>query len=394
MTRVLLRRLAAVLAVTLGMGLLTGQAANAAVVVEVGNPAVTRVFHGATYAVVGFAAPGATVVLHYHRAGTAATDYSIERSVRADPTDGFWFRESVLDVDYRVFATVGIGNPHSPTLLFTSAGATSARITSTTPAETHKPFGQLFVVKGTAAPFIRVQLHYRRISAPTVDIARTVFTDQKGNWSRTALMDTSYTVFATIGSGNPHSATVGYFGHQAAVGDTLDIDYAPTSGLPSAVQTTLGVQFRSYDNPVVGITPPVGTRYTQAHVCVRNRGPQVFSDLPSGSFALIDGAVGFSSAVPPLSFTQGEIPLDLNGMAVNELRCGALLFAVPLSSTVNQLAYAPGLEASYYQGRWNVPGAPAAALTHSKAATKAPVPASLSPARTAAGSAPYELSSK
>jgi len=352
---VLLRRLAAVLAVALGVGLLTGQVASAAQVVYVGNPAVTRVYHGATIAVVGFAVPGATVVLHYHRAGTAATDYSIERSVRADPTDGFWFRESVLDVDYRVFATVGIGNPHSATLLFTSAGATPARITSTTPAQTHKPFYELFNVTGTAAPFIQVQLHYRRTSAPTVDIARTVFTDQTGSWSRTAVLDSSYTVFATIGLGNPHSATVGYFGHDATVGDILDVDFSPSSGSPNTVLTVLGAQFASYTDPVVGgATPPAGKRYTQAHVCVRNRGPQVFSDDPTGSFDLID-TVGSNPAISPEAFAQGEAPVNLSSMQVGELRCGALLFAVPLGSAYDQLGYAPGLVPNHYQVRWTLP---------------------------------------
>ncbi|MDQ2757077.1 MAG: hypothetical protein M3Y71_11005 [Actinomycetota bacterium] len=382
MTTMRFRRLAAVLAVTLGAGLLTTQVAVAAQGPYVANKAVTRVYHGATYTVLGYATPGTTVVLHYHRAGTAANDYSIERSVRA-AADGFWVRESVLDVDYRVFATVGTGNPHSATVLFTSSGATAPVITGPSQA---LPFGQLFTVRGTAAPFIQVQLHYRRTSAPTVDIARTVYTDENGAWSRTAVLDTSYTAFATIGLGHPHSATVTYTGHQATVGDKLDIDYAPTSGTPDNVLTTLGVEFRSYVDPRPDLTPPAGSRYTEAYLCVRNRGPQVFSDDPVNAFVLLDGAVGGRSAINPESSAQGHVQLDLTTMAVGELRCGALLFVVPLSSTTNQLAYAPGLLPNYYEGRWTVPSTPG--VTTTTATSGATAHGAVSPQVAAAGGSP------
>lgn len=84
------------------------------------NPATTYLAANGTFTVRGTSGPGAVVALHYHRAGTASSDYSIVRNIRAS-SSGSWARSSRLDADYRVFATVGVGNPHSQTVLFTSA---------------------------------------------------------------------------------------------------------------------------------------------------------------------------------------------------------------------------------------------------------------------------------
>jgi hypothetical protein len=94
--------------------------ANAAAGPVITNPATTYLRVNQQFTVKGTAKPGAVVVLHYHKAGTASSDYSIVRSVRA-ASSGAWSRASILNVDYRVFATVGIGNPHSKTVLFTAA---------------------------------------------------------------------------------------------------------------------------------------------------------------------------------------------------------------------------------------------------------------------------------
>lgn len=98
----------------------TASASVAAVGPSITNAAITYGKLNGAVAIRGMAPAGALVALHYHRSGTASTDYSIVRNVRADSI-GRWSRAFTLDTDYRVFATVGVGNPHSKTVLFTSA---------------------------------------------------------------------------------------------------------------------------------------------------------------------------------------------------------------------------------------------------------------------------------
>ena len=60
--------------------------------------------YGSVFAITGTAPVGETVSLHFHKAGTPATDYSIVRTVTADNT-GFWIRPIAAIVDYRYYAT-------------------------------------------------------------------------------------------------------------------------------------------------------------------------------------------------------------------------------------------------------------------------------------------------
>lgn len=382
------RRLAGGLTVALGMGLLTAQAADAgtSTVVIIDNPTTTHTYRGSTFTVVGFAVPNSTVVLHYHRAGTAPTDYSIERSVRSD-SNGVWYREAKLDVDYRVFATVGTGNPHSGTVLFTAASPSPVTISN--PGTTKLPFGQPFTVKGTAAPYVPVVVHYRRTSAPAVDIPRTVYTDRTGHWDRTAVEDTSYTVFATVGTANPHSSTVLFAGHQATVGDVLDIDVSPTSGPDTTVVTTVGTQLRRFSNTVPNATPAAGMRWVEVSVCVRNRGPEgYFYDGDTGSFYVRDSA---GKSYSDTDAVGSEARINLSGVAIGELRCGGRVFEVPASASIVSFSYAPGTEPNYYVGRWAVSGAPipptAPAQAPARVATPA-APAATAPTQPATAPAP------
>jgi hypothetical protein len=70
---------------------------------------------GSTYTIRGTAIPANTVTVHFHKAGTPASDYSIVRSV---PVGGnaTWTRPYVASTDYRFFASLPNGQV-SPTVL-------------------------------------------------------------------------------------------------------------------------------------------------------------------------------------------------------------------------------------------------------------------------------------
>ena len=59
---------------------------------------------GTAFVITGTAPVSSPVTLHFHKAGTPATDYSITRTVTADNT-GFWIRPIAAIVDYRYYAT-------------------------------------------------------------------------------------------------------------------------------------------------------------------------------------------------------------------------------------------------------------------------------------------------
>ena len=212
--------------------------------------------------VVGTAAPGATVVLHFHRAGTASSNYSIVRTVKANSA-GKWSKSFILNPDYRVFATVGSGNPHSKTALFTSA---------------------------TAPP-------------------------------------------------NP-----------TALGGTQNVkaDFG---------NTIVGVQFKAIngaaksDNPY--ITPSAGHRFVSVGVCVRNRGPKAFDDAAANDFTL-DITTG-GSFQPNYATVKDGPPLDLGHMAVKVLRCGEVVFELPIKSNVKRLRFTPDSGYGTTTLRWSTP---------------------------------------
>lgn len=94
-------------------------AQSAQVLVQVAptiNGAATRtVKKKSTVTLTGTGLPGQTLTLHFHKAGTAANDYSIVRSVSVTRT-GSWSRAFVADVDYRIYATLPNAQT-SPTVL-------------------------------------------------------------------------------------------------------------------------------------------------------------------------------------------------------------------------------------------------------------------------------------
>jgi protocatechuate 3,4-dioxygenase beta subunit len=60
---------------------------------------------GSTYTITGTGIPGATLSVHFHKAGTASNDYSIVRRVKVG-SGGSWSYSFVASVDYRFYATL------------------------------------------------------------------------------------------------------------------------------------------------------------------------------------------------------------------------------------------------------------------------------------------------
>ena len=71
---------------------------------------------GHTIVLVGHGSPHTSVLLHFHKAGTAATDYSLLRSVHVD-ANGVWTKAVVVSVDYRVYGSRGVLHPYTPRYL-------------------------------------------------------------------------------------------------------------------------------------------------------------------------------------------------------------------------------------------------------------------------------------
>ena len=75
---------------------------------------VTR--RGHTITLTGHGAPHSSVLLHFHKAGTAATNFRLLRSVHVG-ANGVWSKTVTVSVDYRVFASRGVLHPYSPRVL-------------------------------------------------------------------------------------------------------------------------------------------------------------------------------------------------------------------------------------------------------------------------------------
>ena len=61
-----------------------------------------------TYTITGTGIPGQTLTVHFHKAGTAANDYSLLRTVTVAKNGG-WSRSYVASVDYRFYASLPNG---------------------------------------------------------------------------------------------------------------------------------------------------------------------------------------------------------------------------------------------------------------------------------------------
>jgi hypothetical protein len=70
---------------------------------------------GSTYTISGTGIPGATLTVHFHKAGTATNDYSLLRTVSV-ASNGSWSRPYVASMDYRFYASLPNGQV-SPVVL-------------------------------------------------------------------------------------------------------------------------------------------------------------------------------------------------------------------------------------------------------------------------------------
>ena len=73
----------------------------------VAGPVSRTVVKKSTVVLTGTGVAGSTVVIHFHKAGTAADDYSLLRTVTV-AGNGTWTRSIVADVDYRFYVTSGL----------------------------------------------------------------------------------------------------------------------------------------------------------------------------------------------------------------------------------------------------------------------------------------------
>ena len=145
---------------------------------------------GSSFVLTGTAPVGESVQLHFHRAGTKATDYSVLRTVTADAT-GFWSRAITADVDYRYYATDAelstdvVLNAPSPTI----SGPLSRSITR----------GSVYLVSGKAVANTTVYLHLHAAGTPAGDysIVHAVPVDSAGGWSRPDRARSDYRMYVS-----------------------------------------------------------------------------------------------------------------------------------------------------------------------------------------------------
>ena len=146
--------------------------------------------YGSTFVITGTAPAGATVSLNFHKAGTAATDYSIVRTVLAD-NNGNWTRAITANVDYRYYANVGS----------TMSNNVLSQPTATLdgPLSRVATLNALYTLTGTATPGTAVYLHFHAAGTAATDysIVRLVTADANGNWTRPYLAIRDYRLYVS-----------------------------------------------------------------------------------------------------------------------------------------------------------------------------------------------------
>ena len=179
---------------------LTGVAHAGEVAVDAGDPSTITLsitsddvvfpLLGSTCTVTGTAPAGATVTLHAHRWGTAASDYSDLTTVTAD-SNGDWALPRTADTDYRYYATAG---PEQSTTVLSAPTPLLDAPTSTTAVR-----GATHTLRGTSTPGSTVYVHFHRFGAPAQDygIVRAVRARLDGTWSRPYTADVDYRFFVS-----------------------------------------------------------------------------------------------------------------------------------------------------------------------------------------------------
>lgn len=162
-----------------------------------------RPLYGSTFVILGTAPANSTVVLNFHKRGTAGTDYSIVRTVSADAS-GNWSRGILADTDYRYFANVGTSTSNNVLLqaLPTISGPL-ARVV----AKNHT-----YTITGNAVPGTSVYLHFHRAGTAASDysIVRSVTANSSGVWTRAYLASVDYRIFVSRAAGDSVTGFTSY----------------------------------------------------------------------------------------------------------------------------------------------------------------------------------------
>lgn len=224
----------------------------------------------------------------------------------------------------------------------------------TSPATTYGALNQSVTVTGTAAPTAVVALHFHKAGTPTNDysIVRTVRASTAGRWSRSFVLNPDYRVFATVGMGNPHSKTVLFTSARYTTPTTL----GGTQDTPAEFDsTTIGVQFAAINGAAKAINdvqqPAAGHRLVAVKACIRNRGPATYDDYPAFVIGTSTGETFDSNYVP---VTDGP-DLDVINVAPGELRCGEVVFEVPIVADVTTLRFTADYGFADQTLRWTTP---------------------------------------
>ena len=154
-----------------------------------GGPTQSPLYKG-TFVIRGTAAALSTVTLHFRRAGAAAGDLPVLRTVTA-AADGTWSRPLVANADYTYFATAGTG----------TSGTVVLRAAPTLDGPTSRvvPRNRTVTLTGSALPgsTVYVRLHRPGTTADDFSLVRSVVADGRGRWTRPLLASVSYRLFVS-----------------------------------------------------------------------------------------------------------------------------------------------------------------------------------------------------
>lgn len=164
---------------------------------------VQRPLYGSTFVIRGTAPAGDVVLLHFHKSGTAANDYSLVRSATAN-SSGSWTRAILANTDYRYYATDGSATSNN--VLFQPRPTVSGPLTRVV-AKNHTTS-----ISGTSVPGTTVYVHFHKAGTAAGDysIVRAVTANSSGAWTKSFLASVDYRIFASRAAGDSVSGYTTY----------------------------------------------------------------------------------------------------------------------------------------------------------------------------------------
>ena len=172
--------------------------------VTISGPSVVHPPYNRAFYITGTAPAGASVDLHFHRAGTASTDFSIVRTVVANGA-GNWVRLITPNVDYRYYASVGT-NP----VAVSGTVANEPAATLDGPDTRTVARNATYTLTGTSVPGSVVYLHFHQAGTAADDysIVRSITTGADGTWTRPYLASTDYRLYVSRSADNLPVGTI------------------------------------------------------------------------------------------------------------------------------------------------------------------------------------------